>query len=535
MNTIGGLMGSAAQRIAQAAAGQRAAQPSSTSVSPGAKTGSDAWYVAPGAASSSGGSSGGGGSSSSSGGYSYGGGGSGGGYSPPPPQAFALTVEKPPIITNNRPIPGELPKEADDQAKADYWIKYKDYWTGQAEADLSVWNRSRAELAELEAELGAPGYQMTQQDAQNLLNKRQQVANYENTYRANRDKADTINVSVGVSTSKDGDNEKVTKTYTITDDKGNTVNTQYSNDNGGMSASELRAKQQADQQKALDASSARVAAEAARQVDEIQAGAERDYAVGVVDTNEAAWQQQYDRNLGQIESGYAADQLQGNQDLLMAGNETFSNAVKNSREAANILGQYNLGGSSLGSRLSNIATEAANDANRVAALTYNQRMQEADRNYGDARGQLEDVNAAQRTQFSNDRAKAGADYFSRVGATAGQSAEDMSRYANADYWYGTMFNETGDRLNSYADMDSQAMRDYAANKASTYDNYMKQYLAQQQQAADNQVKQKGQAYVSGYTGPAKKNYETGLNQYNTVNTNTQFGSQPKLEQERSTL
>jgi hypothetical protein len=461
---------------------------------------------------------------------------SGSGYVAPV-SSFNLSLQKPERYTNPYKMPAAMADGADDPTKAKYWTDAKQFYGGAAEELMSVWNIHKANLAELEAKLSSPGYKMTEADAQNLLNHRQSVANAENDYRLMRDKYDTINVSVGVSTSKDGDNEKVTKTYTITDDKGNTVNTQYSEDNGGMSADQLRNKQTQDQQKALDASSAQIRAEAQAEIERIQAGAERDYAVGQANTSLDAWNNQYERNLGLLNSGFAQDKLQGNQDLLMASNNTFENAVKNSREANQILGQYNLGGSSLGDRMNRIAAEAANQSNQVAALTYNQRMQDAQKNYDTSRTQLEDQNAAQHTANSQANAQANADYYARLGQTAGKAYEDMAQYANSDYWYGTMFDEKGNRLNSYADMDSQAMKDYASNQANKYNNYMNQYKNQQQQMAEEQTKQKGNAYISDYQQTAKKTYETGLKMYQPVNTTTQVPGTPNtgLEQKGGNL
>jgi hypothetical protein len=461
-------------------------------------------------------------------------GGSGGGAAA---SAFNINIKKDKPIVNKTKMPKDLGKNPTDAQKAKYWTDVKKFYTDQAAADVSQLNWYRAVLAETEARFSAPGYKMTEADAKELLTIRQTVAKQTEIYERDKNYADTINVNVGVSTSGDGDNQKVTKTYTITDINGNTINTQFTEDNGGMSAAELRAKQQADQQKALNASGSRAAAEAARLIDEIQAGAERDYALGVTETNQKAWEEQYGRDLANMDSGYAADRLQGNQDLLLASNETFSNAVKNQREANSILGQYNLGGSSLTGRLNNIASEAANQANQVASLTYNQRMQEAAKNYGNARTELENQNAAQMTANSQANAKANADYYARLGETAGQAYEDMAQYANKDYWYGTMFDSTGKRLNSYADMDSKAMQDYAQKQADTYTRYMNQYKNQQQVAAENQVKQKGQAYVSDYTAPAQKNYETGLREYRTANTNTMVPgqSQTELSQQESRL
>lgn len=465
-------------------------------------------------------------------GYSPGGGGGGSYTAPAAPASYALTLPDAPAPTANTVAkPAALAKDADDKAKADYWIAMDKYWGGETESALSYYNDAKRKLAQIEMQY--PDFAKDAGQSQAVLNARLAVSEAERKYQEAKAKADAINVTVGVTTVQDGDNERIEKTYTITDDTGNTVSTRYSEDNGGMSASELRAKQEKDQQKALDASNARVQAEAVREVEEIQAGAERDYALGAAKSTLDAYTDQYNRNLANIDSRYAADKLQGNQDLLMASNETASNAVKNSREGAQILSQYNLGGSSLGGRLGQIASEAANNANKVAALTYNQHMREADSNYGDSRLELEDQNAAQQNAYNQSVAKATSDYLSRLGVSTGKNAEEMSQYANPDYWYGTMFDAQGNRLNSFADMDSQQMRDYATNQTNLYKNYMNQYQQQQRDYANQQTNTKASQYVSSYVAPAAKTYETGLKSYTPVNSNTSVGiTQPTLEREK---
>jgi hypothetical protein len=432
-------------------------------------------------------------------------------------------------------LPSALASDATDEQKANYWMAQDNYWNSEAEARLSRYNYEKIELARLEMQY--PNYQLSQAQSQEILNQRAKVAQLEAAYKEAQNKADTIEVSVGVGTTKDGDNERVERTYTITDDKGETVSTRYSEDNGGMSGAELRNKQKEDQQKALNASAGHVAAEAAREVEGMQASAEKDYAVGAAKSALDAYTAQYDRNLQKIDSDFAADRLEGNQDLLMASNEIASNAVKNSREANNILSQYNLGGSSLGGRLNQIASEAANNANQVASLTYNKKQQEAQANYGDARLQLEDQNAAQQNQFNQAQAQAQADYYQRMAAQAGKNYEQMSIYANPDYWKGTMFDSDGNRLNSFADMNSEQMQDYANQQSQKYTDYMNQYRSQQEQAAQSQTATKAEQYTSKYSMPAAKTYETGLASYTPVNSSTPvFGqtdiTQPKLEREK---
>lgn len=468
------------------------------------------------------------GSNSYSSGY-----GGGGGYVGP--TTYSLYIpDGPGTFGNDKSKPSALGKEASDKEKADYWIEMDAWWTSETESRMSYYNEARRQLAKLEAMY--PEYTKSQSQSQEILNARLAVAEAERRYNEAKAKADTINVSVGVTTSTDGDNERVEKTYTITDDSGNTVSTKYSEDNGGMSASELRAKQERDQQKALNASNARVQAEAAREVESIQAGSERDYAVGSAESALEAYMSQFNRNLEKIDTDYAADRLQGNQDLLLSSNETFNKAVQNSREASQILSQYNLGGSSLGGRLNQIAADAANQANQVSALTYNQLMREADKNYSDARTQLEDERSQQENAANQAKAKAEADYWARLAAQAGKSVEEMSQYANPEYWYGTMFDDSGKRLNSFADMNSQMMQDYAAQQAQRYQGHMNDYRSQQQQAADRQTSTKADQYISDYTVPAAKTYETGLKAYKPVNSNkTVLGetdiTQPKLERE----
>lgn len=462
--------------------------------------------------------------------------GGGGGYSaPPPPTVHNLNlntnIEQ---IVNDKVLPDALPEDATDEQKAQHWMQADAYWGRETEARLSAYNQARMDLARLE--MMYPEYSKDQGQSQQILDARARVAQLEASYREAENKANTIDVSVGVGTTRDGDNERVNKTYTITDDTGNTVSTQYSEDNGGMSASELRNKQQQDQQKALNASNARVAAEAANQVNQIQAGAERDYAIGAAQSSLDAYMQQYGRNLQNIDQQYAGDQLQGNQDLLLASNEIGRQAAANSREAENLLSRYNLGGSSLGNRLDTIASDAANNANQIASLTYNQRMREADTNYGDARLALEDQRAQQQNQYNQAQAQAQADFYARMAQQAGQNYEQMAQYANPDYWYGTMFDAQGNRLNSFADMDSQAMRDYANNQAKQYGDYMNQYQQQQQNAANSQTNTKADQYVSDYTAPASRTYDAGLREYKPVNNDNRnvLGDtevQPRLERE----
>ena len=438
-------------------------------------------------------------------------------------------------VGNSAGRPDENLKNGTDAQKAEYWMGMDKWWNAEAESRLSRLNAAKRRLANEEARY--PQYTQDQWQSQVILDYRVAVADAETAYNEAKSKADTINVNVGVSTTKDGDSERVEKTYSITDDSGGTVSTKFSEDNGGMSAAELRNKQQEDQQKALNASNAKIAADAAKEVEGMQAGAERDYAVGAAQSALDAYMQQYNRNLGKIEGDYAGDKLEGNQDLLLASNETFNKAVKNSREASQILSQYNLGGSSLGGRMNQIASDAANQSNQVAALAYNQRMREADKNYGDARNQLEDQNAQQQNAANQAKAKAQADYYSRIGAQAGKNAEAMSQYGNAGYWYGTMFDSTGNRLNSFANMDSQAMKDYAAQQAARYQGYTTDYQEQQQDAATGQSNIKADQYVSDYTTPAAKTYDAGLKSYSPVNSNkTVLGptdtTQPNLERDK---
>lgn len=528
---------------------------------PGTQEMSDMYWYAPDGYTVPGSNSGGGGYS----GYSGGGGGGGG---TAPASKFSLDIDIPEIEKNPYKQPNALPKNATDQQKADYYGKQKQYLQGGAGEAVSTYNRAKAELAKLEAELGAPGYKMTEADAQALANKRQEVANLENAATIAQDKADKINVSVGVSESKDGDKNSVTKTYTITDENGNTVTTSYSEDNGGMTAAELRNKQQQDQQKALNASNSATAAAAAKEVETIQAGAEKQYAIGAAKTALDAYTGQYNQNLDKINKDYAGDQLQGNQDLLMASNETFNQAVKNDREAQQILGQYNLGGSSLGGRLANIAAEAANNSNQIAALTYNQRMQEADSNYGDARLTLEGDKAKQQNAYNQSVAQAAADYYSRLAQQAGKNAADLSQYGNSLYWQGTQFDADGNRLSGTPDAvdknaaslggygnstwqvgggkagsgttqgssgiymgggslgganedpyNNAAMKDYANTQTNYYKNLQDQYAKEQQNLAKQQSQVKADVYVSDYVAPAAKTYETGLREYKPVNTN----------------
>jgi hypothetical protein len=436
----------------------------------------------------------------------------GGGYASTAPASYSLTLpdaEAP--FANSTPKPAPLKDGATDAEKAEHWIAQDRYWEDEAKSLLSYYNDAKRRLAQTEMQY--PQYSQSQAQSQAVLDARLAVAEAERRYLDAKGKADTINVSIGVTTTKDGDSERVERTYAITDDTGHTVSTRYSEDNGGMSASELRARQQADQQKALDASNAYVQAEAAREVEAVQAGAERDYAVGAAQSSLDAYRQQYARDLGAIDQGYAADRLRTNQDLLMAANETGAGAVRNSREASTLLSQYNLGGSSLGGRLSRIASEAANQSNQVASLTYNQAMREADKGYSDARLTLEDQAADRENAYSQSVAKATGDYLARLGLQAGKNAEGMSRYANADYWYGTMFDAQGNRLNSYADMDSQQMRDYAGAQAAKYKDYLDSYLGQQQAFADQQAATKASPYVSSWASPAAKTYSTGLRSY----------------------
>lgn len=470
------------------------------------------------------------------GGYSSGGGGGGGGggaAAAPQPDAFSLTLpEAAAPFDNDLQFPENLPEGASDEQKANYWIAVDNWWTKETQSRLSYYNQARRLLAQAEANY--PNATKDPAQAQAILNARIAVSEAEARFNEAKQKSDTIDVNVGVSTSKDGDNERVEKTYTITDDSGNTVSTKFSEDNGGMSASELRAKQERDQQKALDASNAAVAADVRKQVESIQAGAERDYAIGAAQSSLDAYLGQYNRNLEKVESDAAADRLEKNQDLLLASNETYSNAVNNSREAAQILSQYNLGGSSLGGRMNQIAANAANQSNQVSALTYNRGMREVDRNYGDARMELEDERAKQQNAFNQSKAQAEADYWSRLAAQAGKTAEEMSQYANPDYWYGTMFDNQGNRLNSYGNMNSEEMRSYADNQARRYNEYVEKSRYDQQQAAKNQTGTKADQYISNYTTPAAKTYETGLRSYKPVNSNnTVLGqtdlTQPKLE------
>jgi hypothetical protein len=435
--------------------------------------------------------------------------------------------------TNTKSLPEPLGDGATDEQKAQFWMQSDDYWNNETNARLDAYNQARLDLARIE--MMYPDYARNQAQAQAILDARTRVATLDAAYQEAKNKADTIDVSVGVGTTKDGDNERVVKTYTITGDDGNTVSTQYSEDNGGMSASELRNKQQQDQQKALNASNAYLASEAANQVTQIQAGAERDYSIGQAQSVLDGYMDQYDRNLTNIDTKYSADRLQGNQDLLLASNEIGRQATQNSREAASILSQYNLGGSSLADRLGGIASQAANDANQVAALTYNQRMQESDANYGDARLALEDQKAQQQNAYNQSQAQAQADYYARLAQQAGQNYQDMSQYANADYWYGTMFDAQGNRMNSFADMDSQQMRDYAQQQADKYSGYMNSYQQQQQSAAQSQTGTKADQYTSDYTVPASQTYDAGLREYTPVNNDSRTVTSPSAGQQTDGL
>jgi hypothetical protein len=486
------------------------------------ESGAASWY-GPAAPATSGASGGGYG-----GGYSVGGGGAVSAQSEDP---FNLDVKIPAIRKNTVPQPKKLGKKATDKQKADYWTANKKYLNGEADSNASKVDNARAKLARAEAQYSAPGHKMTEKEAQTILNLRQALADAETNYQRVKDKADKIDVSTGVTTSKDGDKETVTTTYTITDSNGKTVSTQYSKDNGGMTQSELRQKQQTDMQKALNAKDAKIASESAKRMTEVQGRAERDFALNTAETNLKAWEEQYGRNLERMDSDYAADRLQGNQDLLMASNETQSQAVKNMREANQILGQYNLGGSSLTNRLGQIAADAANQANQVASLTYSQRMQEAAKNYGNARGELEDQNAAQLTANSQQRSQAYADFYSRLGETAGQNAASMSQYANPDYWKGVMYNSQGKRMNSADNPNSEKMQDYADMMAQRYKTYADAYTKQQNQWTERQTNQQASNYVSNYKAPAQQTYNAGLKSYTPVNA-TIPGQAPYMEREK---
>ncbi|MCL2806671.1 MAG: hypothetical protein FWD27_00680 [Coriobacteriia bacterium] len=465
-------------------------------------------------------------------GFSGGGGGGGGGAAAP--SSFDLSLNNTvKIVTNDLKLPAALKPNATDEQKAQFWIASGDYWKKEAEAVGSQLNFEKIELARLEMQY--PNFSMDKNQSQIILDQRAKVAGLETKFGEVKHKANTIDVSVGVSTTGDGDNVRVVKTYTITDDKGNTVSTQFSEDNGGMSASELRQKQQADQQKALNADNAAVSAKAQAEVTAMQSSAERDYAIGAAQSVLDGYMQQYNRNLQKIDQDYASDKLKNNQELLMSSNETASNAVKNSREANSILSQHNLGGSSLGGRLGQIASEAANNANQVTALAYNKAMREADSNYGDARMTLEDQRAQYTNQFNQSSAKAWADYWGKVGQQAGQNYEQMSIYANPNYWFGTMFDQQGNRLNSASNMSSQEMQSYAAKQAGTYQKQMDFWGNQQQQASDSQANTKADQYTSAYTLPAAKTYQTALDSYQPVNSNSVIqapGSQPVLERKK---
>lgn len=465
---------------------------------------------------------------SSSSGSGYSSGGSSGGSAAAPVSELNVSlasVKKPEPHKVKKPA--ALPKNATDAQKATYWMQYKQYYNAEAEYQLALYNYYKRELAVLETKY--PNYTQDSKQAQEILNMRQKVADYQNAYDAAKAKADTIQVSVGVSESKDGDKVTVEKTYTITDANGKTVSTKYTEDNGGMTQSELRAKQQADMEKALSASNAYVQAEARRQAEELQAGAERDYAINASQSALDAYLAQYDQNLNKVEEDFSADQLEQNQDLLLASNETQSNLVKNKEQAASILSQYGLGGSSLEGRLDQIANQSANDANQVAALNYNLGMREADRNYGDARLQLENERGQQENANNQAKAQAQADYWARLAAAAGGNTEVLSQYANPDYWLGTMFDAQGNRLNSFEDMNSAAMQKYAKDQASKYQGYQNAYNQQQQQAAANQTNTVADQYTSDYSVAPQQTYQTGLRSYSTVNSNRKLSADEGLQ------
>lgn len=465
-------------------------------------------------------------SSSKSSGSSGSGGSSGGGGSTTTTHNLTISSIAQPKA-NSVKKPAALKSNATDQQKADYYIALKEYYIGEAEAQLSYYNYYKRELARLEAMY--PDAAKNQAQAQEILNMRIKVADYESAYNKAKQQADTINVSVGVSTSTDGDRVTTEKTYTITDDKGSTVSTKYSEDNGGMTASELRAKQQADMEKALNASNAAVQADARRIVEEIQSGAERDYAIGAAQSTLDAYLAQYDRNLNKINEDYDADVLQQNQDLLLASNNTQANRLQNEQQANSILSQYNLGGSSLQNRFSQIADDAANSSNQLAALSYNYGMKEAARNYDDARLELENENAKYQNQFNQETSQANADYWQRLAQSAGLSYEELSKFANPDYWLGTMFDAEGNRLNSFKDMNSQAMRDYAQQQSDYYKNLQNAYGQDQSNYSSNQAGTVADQYVSDYATTAARNYGTNLRSYNAANSSRTLSASDGLQ------
>jgi hypothetical protein len=463
-------------------------------------------------------SGGGGAASPAASGSGSSGGSSGGGSAAPATYNLNLNTSVTPV-TNTMQQPLVYGNEASDKEKADYWLNMDTWWQKETEARLSTYNQSKLDLARLEMQY--PEASKSQEQSQQILDARTKLAELENSYKEAKNKADTISVSTSVSEQKDGDKIGTSNTYVITDDSGSTVTTTFSGDNGGLTAAELRNKQDADRQKALTSSDAAIRAAAEQSVTESQAMAERDYTKQAALSQLENYREQFDTNLSKLNSDYSSDKLQGNQDLLMASNETYSNAVKNSREANSLLGQYNLGGSSLGGRLDQIAAEAANQANQVSALTYNQKMKEADRGYGDSRLALENQRADQENLYNASAAQAQADMLKRTAETAGTNMTNMASYANPDYWYGTMFDQSGARLNSFADMNSQAMKDYSDQMAAKYKGLQDTYAQQQADATAQQAATKADKYVSAYTTPAARTYETGLKAYNPVNSNKQ--------------
>lgn len=431
-----------------------------------------------------------------------------------------------------------------DEEKYQNALQWQKWYQAEAKQALSEYNAAKLELTRLEMQY--PEYNRSQSQSQAILNARAKVAKLENAYNTAKNYADNISASKSVTdagTKVSGDNVtgSVTTSYVITDKDGKTVSTSFTqnSDNQGMTASELRSKQEADRNRLAQAGTAEQRAAAEQSINESQAAAERDFAHNSAMTELENYRNQFQGNLDKLTQDYQADQLQSNQDLLMSSNETFRNAVQNSREANQILSQYNLGGSSLGGRLDQIAAEAANQSNQVSALTYNQAMREADRNYGDARLALENQRADRENAYNQSFAQANADYLSRMAGIAGNSALDMSQYANADYWYGTMFDQQGNRLDNFAGTgtyDSKQMRDWANQQAAKYQGLQDQYAQQQQQYSTQQAGTVANQYVSQYQTPAAQTYATGLKSYTPVNSNTSIlGNtelQPRLEQEK---
>jgi hypothetical protein len=376
--------------------------------------------------------------------------------------------------------PGE---NASIEEKIAYWREVDKLYNVAAQRDQEYVNGLQKKLNGLKGK----------EDTAEWSNLANQLVDAESKLERAIKKANNVSVSApNVSTTKSGENVQTTNTYRYTDEMGNDYSVSDTSDNAGKTQSQLYSEEQERLQREQNARDTLAQAQSNISNTQTQAAAARDTTLLSAQLTRDAELAQYQRNLDLVSGDFESDKLEGNQDLLRASNTIGSNAVKNSREAATLLGQYSLAGSSLAPRLTNIAANAANEASNTAALTYNAKMNEATRNFNTAGLELENYKADTLNKYGQREAQAKQDYFATIGGAYGKAAEAMSPYDQ-------------DQSNAFAEQARQAATDQGDVRASNY--------------------------VSDYQAVPNRLFNAGLSVYRPVNSSTKvFGlTQPKLE------